>query len=320
MDWSNLQKDYERLGSFAAVADEYGVSRSAVSQQVTKQGWHRKDWSKLPEMYAGGMTYEELAAHFGCKSLSTIGNRLRAMGVEPEHRGMTGRTWSDEHRANFMEAVEKSAVYRTWTPKRQAAHRAATTDNPEWRAKNAAHLEATRGTRRPSVNPPSEVALQEALKRARLSFETQASLLNRYCADALLHQAPVVIEVDGWSHKLKGDADRQRDAAVIAAGFQVFRFTNEAMNASPDDCVRRVMEACRLSPEADPVAIIRDHRTGMIREGNPNWDGGRLETRTCEYCGTGFEAKPRNGGRPARFCKYECYWDWMRGRPRDQRS
>jgi hypothetical protein len=48
MDWSNLQKDYERLGSFAAVAEEYGVSRSWISQKVKEQGWHQKDWSQLP--------------------------------------------------------------------------------------------------------------------------------------------------------------------------------------------------------------------------------------------------------------------------------
>jgi very-short-patch-repair endonuclease len=318
MDWSNLQRDYERLGSFTAVAEEYGVSKSWVSQKVKEQGWHAKDWSELPALYESGMTYEQLAERYDC-SIGTIGNQLRKMGVTPEHRGMTGKTWSAEHRARFMQAIEESSTYRTWTPERRAAHRAATTDNPEWRAKNADHLRNTRGTRRPSVNPPSEMKLHEALKRARLSFETQASLLNRYCADALLHQAPIVIEVDGWSHKLRADSDRQRDAAVTAAGYRVFRFTNEQVSADADGCVRQVATNCRLAPEDEPVAIIRDYRTGMVREGNPNWDGGRLETRTCENCGTEFEAAPRNGGKPARFCKYECYWDWMRGRPRDQR-
>jgi hypothetical protein len=82
MDWSNLQKDYERLSSFTAVAKEYRVSKSWVSQKVKDQGWNAKDWSGLPALYEGGMTYGELAEHYDC-SMSTVGNVLRRMGITP---------------------------------------------------------------------------------------------------------------------------------------------------------------------------------------------------------------------------------------------
>lgn len=38
MDWSNLKADYERLGTYTAVAAEYGVSRSRVAQEAVRQG------------------------------------------------------------------------------------------------------------------------------------------------------------------------------------------------------------------------------------------------------------------------------------------
>ena len=64
MDWSNLKADYERLGSYSAVAAEYGVSKGYVAQPAKKQGINPKpegrslaiDWSGLPALYDSGMT------------------------------------------------------------------------------------------------------------------------------------------------------------------------------------------------------------------------------------------------------------------------
>ena len=72
MDWSNLKADYERLGSYSAVAAEYGVSKGYVAQQAKKQGINPKpesrsleiDWSDLPSLYESGMTYDQLAARY----------------------------------------------------------------------------------------------------------------------------------------------------------------------------------------------------------------------------------------------------------------
>ena len=36
MDWSNLKADYERLGTYKAVAAEYGVSVSTVGQYARR--------------------------------------------------------------------------------------------------------------------------------------------------------------------------------------------------------------------------------------------------------------------------------------------
>ena len=41
MDWSNLKADYERLGTYAAVAAEYGVSYKSVGDRARKLGINR---------------------------------------------------------------------------------------------------------------------------------------------------------------------------------------------------------------------------------------------------------------------------------------
>jgi very-short-patch-repair endonuclease len=41
LDWSNLKTDYERLGTYAAVAAEYGVSVSTVGQEARRQKVNR---------------------------------------------------------------------------------------------------------------------------------------------------------------------------------------------------------------------------------------------------------------------------------------
>ena len=51
--------------------------------------------------------------------------------------------------------------------------------------------------------------------RARISFETQRRMLNRYYPDILLMQKPVLIEIDSWGHQMvqAAEFDRKRDAA-----------------------------------------------------------------------------------------------------------
>ena len=240
MDWSNLQKDYERLGSFTAVAKEYGVSKSLVSQKVKEQGWKPKtDWGDLATLYASGMTMEQLAEHYGC-SLSNIAYRMKVMKIPARKGGTTGYKWSAERRASHEAAVERGAFKN--------------------KPKRSEHF--SRLGRQPKLNSPSEQLLHQALSSARLSFETQPQVLGRYFPDVLLHQQPVIIEADSWGHAMKArrKRDETRDAELAAGGYRVFRFTNEQIDTGADGCVQQVISACGLTPEAKPVAIIREHR------------------------------------------------------------
>jgi len=115
VDWSNLKADYERLGSYSAVAAEYGVSKGYVAQEAKRQGINPKpegrslliDWSGLPALYASGMTYEQLTARYGC-SVHAVQNAMRRLGVTPRPTGLPeGYEWTDERRAAHRAAVDR---------------------------------------------------------------------------------------------------------------------------------------------------------------------------------------------------------------------
>ena len=300
MDWSNLKADYERLGSYSAVAKEYGVSKGYVAQQAKWQGINPKpegrslkiDWSELPDLYAGGMTYDQLAEHYGC-SIHAIQNAVKRLDVKPRPTGLPeGYEWTDERRAAHREAV----------------------DRPEWRAKMRENLlKRLPEMRGPSANSPLEKLLQAALLKSGISFSTQRVLLGRYCVDILIDQAPVIIEADGAFHNLHKKQDAERDAALTDAGYRVFRFTGTPINRDAMGCIAEVVAAAGLTPDANPVADIR---TGMMGPENPNWTGGP-QAVTCAHCGA--ETK-RNAFRTTvkrAFCNQKCYGAWMRVHPEE---
>lgn len=299
MDWSNLKADYERLGSYAAVAKEYGFTTGYIAQQAKKQGISGKprglpvDWSELPELYQGGMTYDQLASHYGC-SVHAVQNAMRRLNVKPRPTGLpAGYQWTDE---------------------RRAAHRAAV-DRPEWRAKNRENLLKRLPTMRgPSANSPLERLLQAALIKAGLSFRTQVRKLDRYVVDIELLQAPIILEADGALHHLRKEKDAQRDAELTEAGYRVFRFSGTRINADSEACVTEVMLACGLTPDTDPVADIR---TGMKGPDNPNWNGGP-QTLPCAQCGKPVVKDAYNARvMKKKFCNSQCYGEWMREHPEE---
>jgi hypothetical protein len=116
-DWSRLPGDYARLGTYEAVAAEYGVSRSAVAQHVRAHpditphqgGYPGKDWPGLRELYLGKqMTIAELAAHYGTSG-SAVQRQLHKQQVPVRPRGIphgSRAPW------NTAEAVAERAAAR----------------------------------------------------------------------------------------------------------------------------------------------------------------------------------------------------------------
>jgi very-short-patch-repair endonuclease len=296
MDWNNLKADYERLGSWAAVATEYGVTKGAISHHARAQGLSTKsrslniDFSELPTLYADGMTYEQLATHYGC-SVHAIQDAVERLEVAPRPTGVpVGYEWDDA---------------------RRVAHRAAI-DRPEWREKNRENLlRRLPSMSGPSANSPLERLLQLALIKAGVSFSTQRVLLKRYCVDILLTQNPVIIEADGALHHLRRDKDAERDAACVAAGYRVFRFNGTQINHDPDGCIRQVVDACGIEPDLEPVADIRN---GMLGAENPNWGGGH-HPHVCTQCGTTFYKVRSARAYKKTFCNSKCYGAWLRDNP-----
>ncbi len=243
-DWTKLQQDYERLGSFKAVAAEYGVAAPTVSRKAKELGVRSKrrarqdvDRDEVRRLYEAGATAAELAERFQ-SSMSTVYSWLWASGVEMRQSGPRDFKWGPEQYAKREAAVERGAY--------QGIQR----ERFRWI-----------GSRTPKVNSPQEKLFQQALIRARLSFETQSRII-RFFPDIKLHQQPILIEIDSWGHQMRSsrEFDQHRDALLADAGFTVVRFTNEQVEADADLCVRKVMDTFALIPEENPVVIIRDAR------------------------------------------------------------
>lgn len=65
--------------------------------------------------------------------------------------------------------------------------------------------------------------------------------IDKYIADFLSKELKLIIEVDGGSHIMKGEADKQRDERLLALGFTTLRFTNDEVMYRTDD-VRLMIE------------------------------------------------------------------------------
>ncbi len=91
------------------------------------------------------------------------------------------------------------------------------------------------------INTPCEAMFHQALIRARLSFETQSHPAgDRYETDIELTQKPVVIEVTNSPGEKRAAPRRERKTAALeAAGYRVYWFSNHQARTDPDAAVRR---------------------------------------------------------------------------------
>lgn len=95
----------------------------------------------------------------------------------------------------------------------------------------------------PCRNSPLEKMLETMLKEAKLSYNAQKVMLNRYVVDFLLLDYPIIIEADGSVHRLPRNKahDKERDRLLSEAGYKTFRFTGTEINNSPAACINVVL-------------------------------------------------------------------------------
>lgn len=166
--------------------------------------------------------------------------------------------------------------------------------------------------RNQSVSTPIELRVHDALRFFGIGFTTQVLLCGRYLADILINQAPIVIEADGWQHNLPAvkAKDETRDATLAAAGYQTIRLTGGEINTDAVTAVQRVISACGLVPDEEPVY---DVRTTFAGESHPRWKGGKREY-TCDVCGEVFLAQPKWRPGPNYYCSVKCVGAAKRGK------
>ena len=291
LNWNNLQKDYERLGTQRAVASEYGCAQQTVAKAMKRLGikakpmqahaqyiWNDRD--ALQEAYDQFGSIRAVAQGYGC-GVNTINRAVRRLGLQMPVT-TTGRkfVWTDERRANHKAATN--------TPTFKEAHRTSLLSRFDLLRSSA-------------TDSPLEKLLHAALNRAGVSFTTQQVKLGKYSVDIELLQTPVIIEADGFNHRLERQQvkDQIRDANLSQAGYRVFRFTGTEINADADGCVQSVMNATGVTADINPIADIRRQGKGPD---NPNWRGGKAKLE-CLHCHRPFESYRRN----SKFCNMECY-------------
>ena len=94
---------------------------------------------------------------------------------------------------------------------------------------------------------PTERRLWDRLRANRLAgrhFRRQQPIAG-FIVDFYCHAAALIVEVDGPVHDEQADADAERDRLLCERGFRVMRFTNEQVERSLPDVLRRIEALCR---------------------------------------------------------------------------
>lgn len=107
-----------------------------------------------------------------------------------------------------------------------------------------AYLHTERGVERLSIEPQREIPTTVARFRADFFVYTTP-----FGGDPRERASPLIVEVDGheWHERTREQAarDKQRDRALLLAGFRVVRFTGGEVYHRPDACteeLRRLLE------------------------------------------------------------------------------
>jgi very-short-patch-repair endonuclease len=97
---------------------------------------------------------------------------------------------------------------------------------------------------RPNPETSLERLIRQALDQAGYTYTDQGRI-GRYRPDFIVtlpDGTRVVIECDGPHHQQSTQQrkDRRKDAAYKAAGYRVFRFTQQEIKHSPVACIQRI--------------------------------------------------------------------------------
>jgi BirA family biotin operon repressor/biotin-[acetyl-CoA-carboxylase] ligase len=87
------------------------------------------------------------------------------------------------------------------------------------------NTERARALRREAT--PAERLLWRYLARGQLGAKFSRQMpVGPYFADFLCRELRMIVELDGFSHEMRQEADAARTLAIEALGYRVLRFTN----------------------------------------------------------------------------------------------
>jgi very-short-patch-repair endonuclease len=104
---------------------------------------------------------------------------------------------------------------------------------------------------------PAERLMWTALsnrKVAGFKFSRQMPV-GPYFADFLCREMKLIVELDGFSHNMRVEHDRQRDQFLVSEGYTIVRFTNEDVLSNLDGVVQAIAIAlANTRPPPTPPA------------------------------------------------------------------
>lgn len=109
----------------------------------------------------------------------------------------------------------------------------------------AKQLERAKGLRREMT--PSEKILWKHIRTNKLNglhFRRQ-QIVHGYFADFYCHQHELIVEVDGRIHEFQQEYDTEREAYLMALGFQIIRFTNDEITKDLKGVLQKIVAACK---------------------------------------------------------------------------
>lgn len=112
--------------------------------------------------------------------------------------------------------------------------------------------------------PPAEAELQDALKRASISFTSNAIVLRgKYYVDILLRDRLLAIEIDAKPERVMEEYNVKRSREIRDSGIEITRFAADDIFAHADECVKSL----NLPREDNPEQVVRSpQRTyGLLR-------------------------------------------------------
>ena len=104
-----------------------------------------------------------------------------------------------------------------------------------------------RALRRAATVPARRLWSRLRGRRLGVRFLRQHPVL-RYVADFCCPEAWLIVEVDGRSHDGLGDADRARQATLVALGYRVLRIANDDVPRDIDSVIRLIADTLERSP------------------------------------------------------------------------
>ena len=110
---------------------------------------------------------------------------------------------------------------------------------PDWKRRNT---DRARTLRREAT--PAERLLWQHLARSQTGAKFSRQMpVGPFFADFLCRELKLVVELDGFSHDLRPEADAGRDAWMVRQGYRVLRFTNQDVLENAEGVFKAISEA-----------------------------------------------------------------------------